>query len=255
MAELISTTEAKAWMRVDLSDDDTLIDELVRAATQYVEAYTGRQLQTAELTAYADWLGPYMLPVSPVQSVSSITYVDGDGATQTLAASVYDVDITKAPGLVRLAYNESWPTTRDTPNAITYTYKAGYASVITVANATDVFTVSARTFTNGDDVQVWNTGGGVPAGMSAYTTYYVIGVSDNTFQLSETSGGSAINVTDDGTGTNFIGLLPRELKTAIMMLAAHWYEHREAYSEDRSLSEVPMAVDRILTHHRIPRIA
>jgi hypothetical protein len=41
-------------------------------------------------------------------------------------------------------------------------------------------------------------GTGVPAGLTEGTTYWVVGVSGNTFQLSATQGGAAVNVTADG---------------------------------------------------------
>lgn len=62
-------------------------------------------------------------------------------------------------------------------------------------------------FQNGQRLRVKSTGT-APAGLSAGTSYYVIN-SDGVgrFQLSSTLGGSAIDITDEGTGIHTIGLM------------------------------------------------
>jgi uncharacterized phiE125 gp8 family phage protein len=72
--------------------------------------------------------GVIELPMPVLQSVSSITYVDNDGVTQTLSTSVYDVDVDHFPGRVLLKYGQVWPVTRVQRNAVTITLVAGYAS-------------------------------------------------------------------------------------------------------------------------------
>lgn len=71
----------------------------------------------------------------------------------------------------------------------------------TVVNATDVITSSAHGLTNGDLVTVTNSAGALPTGISAGVWYYVISATTNTFKLSATLGGSSIDMTSDGTGT------------------------------------------------------
>jgi len=44
--------------------------------------------------------------------------------------------------------------------------------------------------------------------------------------------------------------VPEPLKLAIKMLAAHWYENREA-SSSQPMTQVPLAVDRILAGYRV----
>ncbi|NVK33694.1 MAG: phage head-tail connector protein [Rhodobacteraceae bacterium] len=45
--------------------------------------------------------------------------------------------------------------------------------------------------------------------------------------------------------------VPENLRQSIRMLAAHWFEHREAVAED-ALEPVPFGVDRLLSTHRVP---
>lgn len=134
--EPLTTAEAKSHLRVDISDDDTLIDAYVKAARLLVERMTNRQLVTATYRLRMDhfWDSRYaknyeeiILPRSPLQSVSSITYLDVDGTSQTLASSVYTVHADDLPGRITLNDGEVWPTTQNgTRNTVTITYIAGY---------------------------------------------------------------------------------------------------------------------------------
>ena len=92
---------------------------------------------------------------------------------------------------------------------------SGIASVgtVTVANATDIWTLSAHGFTTGERVRLTNSGGALPADASATTDYYVSVIDANTFKL-YTSAANAIaagatgllDVSGDGTGTHTIRL-------------------------------------------------
>lgn len=132
--EPISLTEAKAHCRVetDFIEDDDLIEAFIAAARESCEARTGRQLVQA---TYALRLLDFPcedvieLPVPPLVSVSSITYVDGDGTTQTLSTDVYEVDPYTTPGRVVLKYGQVWPVPRTQRNAVTITFVAGYTEV------------------------------------------------------------------------------------------------------------------------------
>jgi hypothetical protein len=59
----------------------------------------------------------------------------------------------------------------------------------------------AHGLANGDHVLVWATiGAGLPTGLAEDTEYFVVGATTDTFQLSTTSGGAAINITAIGDG-------------------------------------------------------
>ncbi len=66
----------------------------------------------------------------PVQSIASITYIDVNGATQTLSTDVYALDST-IPSRIILKPNQSWPSTMNTPNAVTVEYVCGYGDAPT----------------------------------------------------------------------------------------------------------------------------
>jgi hypothetical protein len=82
----------------------------------------------------------------------------------------------------------------------------------TVDATSNVFSIVGSPYTFEDDTSVYVTSGTVsppnnsvpPAPLVANTEYFVINPSGQTFQLSATSGGAAINITDTGTGRQFI---------------------------------------------------
>lgn len=128
--EPLSLGDAKEHLRVDYTDDDDLISGLVTAARQHVEETTARALITQTWTLKLDSFPPdtILLPRPPLQSVTSITYLDSDGNSQTLSSDLYDVHTGDVPGRVTRGYNDTWPLTRGIPNAVTVTFVAGYGA-------------------------------------------------------------------------------------------------------------------------------
>jgi len=136
-SEPITSTEAKAQTRVDISDDDTLIGTDITAARQHLEGITRRAFveQTWDYTLPAFPAGAIVLPIQPVMSVTSISYVDSTGATASFSYGTspdtpkYDV-LTDGPRTrIIPKYNLTWPTTRDHGNAVTVRFVAGYSTV------------------------------------------------------------------------------------------------------------------------------
>lgn len=135
-SEPVTATEAKAHMRVDGSTEDTLIGNLIKAARVIVERKQNRQLITATWDAVFDRF-PYdrviRLPLPPLQSVTSIKYIDVDGVEQTFSSSKYTVVTNSVEGRIELNDGEAWPTTSNRIGAVTIRFVAGYGS-----NTTDV---------------------------------------------------------------------------------------------------------------------
>lgn len=126
----VTLEEARAHLRVIATDDDALILSLVRSATAYVERQLDMALmqRTLKLTldAFTDAIE---LPRGPVTEVVSVDYVDGDGAPQTAASSLYSTDLISRSQWVILNSDASWPTTLSAANAVSITYKAGFVTL------------------------------------------------------------------------------------------------------------------------------
>lgn len=134
----ITLDEAKAHARVpdDFTAEDAKLIGIMRSATEFFDGATGylaRAIirQTWDLTldrfpGYSD--EAIEIPLPPLISVSSVSYVDTAGATQTWSASEYQVDMASEPGRLLPAYNYRWPATRDQLAAVTIRFVAGYGS-------------------------------------------------------------------------------------------------------------------------------
>jgi len=177
----VTLAEAKSHLRVEHDEEDSDIRGLIAGAEDWFQQETGRQFVDKTFIEYRDnFANTMQLPHPPLDSVTSIVYVDTSGTTQTLATATYCVvDTDVEPGEVRLAYGQSWPALRGTPERdVRITYKAGYGA-------------------SGDEV-------------------------------------------------------PHSLKTGVKMLAGHWYEHREAASDGRPPTEIPLGVQAIAWQYKVP---
>jgi len=142
---------AKDHLKVTDTADDTLITNLIVAARQRCEDYTGRALITQTWQAFMDqwpfsndadalWEGTrtgpesiitgraegIVLPKPPLASVTHIkTYDDADVAT-TFAASNYFVDTATEPGRIVLRSGSSWPNPSRVANGIEVQFVCGY---------------------------------------------------------------------------------------------------------------------------------
>lgn len=137
----VSLAEAKEHLCVDYSDDDNLIGLYLNAAVAHLdgdEGILGRALvtqtwdQTIDDFPHGDDLA---LMLAPVQSVTSITYRDMDGNTQTFPAESYMLRNRHGLTWIHLKDDYTWPETDDEPDAVTVRFVAGYGDATAVPAA------------------------------------------------------------------------------------------------------------------------
>jgi uncharacterized phiE125 gp8 family phage protein len=125
----VLAAEAKANWRVDHSDEDDVITGLLEAATEHIESVLGYALITQtwrqDFAAFDDKL---RLDVGNLIAVSSITYYDGEGASQTLADTVYTALTDESGPYVALKPDQSWPATAERADAVRVTWTAGFGA-------------------------------------------------------------------------------------------------------------------------------
>ena len=100
------------------------------AATNHAEHITGLRLVSQTLDLYLDGFpadNEAILLDPPVQSVTSVTYIDDDGDEQTFAAENYILDAVSEPARLALAYDAEWPDTRWIINAVVVRFVSGVA--------------------------------------------------------------------------------------------------------------------------------
>ena len=139
--EPVTLDDQKVHLRLDTADDDAYVQSCITAARQWVEGQTHRALMAQTWDYNIDYGWPHRVglhridyPINPVKVqaspiVDSITYVDSDGASQTLAADQYTIVARTNSSYIVPAFDVSWPTVRHVPNAITVRFVAGYVTV------------------------------------------------------------------------------------------------------------------------------
>lgn len=175
-ADVLTLTEVKDQLRIDGSTEDAYLERLIKAAIAHVEGPYGIGviLASQEWALHLDnWPGVIEIPLYPVQSVTSIEYLDEQGSSQTLDTSRYRVDLVSNPARITREFNETWPSVRLVTNAITVNFEAGYSTI------------------------------------------------------------------------------PEDLKAAMLMIIAHWYEQRESVVIGTMASEVPQGAQAILNQYRV----
>lgn len=144
--EPVTLPEALFWLREDHQTDETkaVVEALIKAARTRAEMETNRAFVTQTLRLTMDGFPPsrpgdpmgaesvIRLPRPPIQSVTSIVYLDAQGVEQTLATTEYLVDARSLPARIVPAYGKSWPSIYDQINALTVTYIAGYGAAADV---------------------------------------------------------------------------------------------------------------------------
>lgn len=105
--EPVTLAEARTQLRIDGSDSDTEVTAMISAARDMVEQYTNRYWSLATVAIYFDKVPPgnssLYLPIADLQSVDSVTYLDGSKTEQTVTGFTVDL------GRQLLSLASGWP--------------------------------------------------------------------------------------------------------------------------------------------------
>ena len=125
----LTLAEAKAFCRVDIATDDALITALIAAARDFIEDMTSQVLEPeTRVFAFDRFDAAIVLPVAPVRSITSITWLDDTGAAQVLAPSAYRLVERNGEWRVYPAIAATWPTATSAEAAVMVTAQVGPAS-------------------------------------------------------------------------------------------------------------------------------
>jgi uncharacterized phiE125 gp8 family phage protein len=151
-SEPVTTTEVKTFLRIDSSDEDTLLGNLITTARQSAEAYTGRGLITQTWQMFMDtwpsglgdwWDGVRQLPITevhaikdikmpkpPLQSITHIKTYDDDDSATTFSSSNYYVSAYSGDyarnGRMSLRNSAAWPSYEREADGIEIQFVCGY---------------------------------------------------------------------------------------------------------------------------------
>ena len=133
----ISVEEVKEHLRIDSTYENQMFRSMVQAVGLIAENKTGRSLVQREYELLmddfpgdTDAITLLFPPLSASSTDLTITYLDeSSGDSTTLPATAYTVDYKSVPARVYPAYDNEWPdNVRDVRNAVTITYRSGYAT-------------------------------------------------------------------------------------------------------------------------------
>jgi len=134
---LLTLDEAKAHLRVDTTDQDSLITGLIAATESYLDGYSGvlgRAIRPQSWSVSFDFLAGWRacLPLGRLIEVESITYYDLDDTQQTFSTSnYYAINDAEGPAVI-VKNGVAWPATFVRPDAITIQWQCGF-DVVPVA--------------------------------------------------------------------------------------------------------------------------
>lgn len=223
VVEPVSLSRTKDWIRVDISDDDTLIDSLITMARRHLERHLWRAF---ELQTWDVWLDDWpsgqdyiALPYAPLLAVTHVKYTDSDSDLNAFSTDYWAADTDAEPGRVVLEYDETWPTVTLHPkNPINIRYTCGY-----------------------DDTEYTNQGDWATS--TDYSVNDIVRSSglDYVCTSAHTSG----TFDDDSANwTEYDSNTPDEIKLWIKQAVGYMYDNREA-----DLSKFPIWQ---LNHYQIP---
>lgn len=128
----VALIDTKLNLRVDHADEDTNIESLIAAATDYLEAPNGAIGKAFITQSWAlsvpcpDRDFRIHLPVTPVQSITSISYYDADDVSQTLTVGDFYLHGDEDWAYIEPKPGVTWPGVYDRLDAITVEFVAGF---------------------------------------------------------------------------------------------------------------------------------
>jgi len=101
--EPLSLAEARAWLRLDTTDEDATVTALIRAARGLVEQKTRRLLVTQQWRLVLDaWpvAGCLDLPLAPVRDILALRVFGQDGSAITVAPASVRLEAGRDPARI-----------------------------------------------------------------------------------------------------------------------------------------------------------
>lgn len=135
----ITRDEVKAHLRIGHDDENGKIDALIEAAVSHLDGpsgHLGRCLMPQTWRHFfPGWGDTHLRLALPDASDVVVTYVDPDGATQTLSSSLYEVVEDSLATVVIPTDGAVWPSVDYIANPVRVTAVHGYANAAAVPAA------------------------------------------------------------------------------------------------------------------------
>ena len=151
----VTVAEVKTYLRIDGTDDDTMLGNFITAATKTIESFLNRKcinqtwdfwldcfpyevkfdslipdgVTEGKLSEYISTKKFIEIPIFPLVSVTHLKTYDDDGTAYTMSSSDYIVDANSEPPRLSLKNSTTWPSTYLRPvNGIVIQFVVGYGA-------------------------------------------------------------------------------------------------------------------------------
>lgn len=125
----VELPEVKAHCRIDHTDDDAYLQELIYSVQDQLkdeyDIYLNEETYDLLLDKFPKTIEIWGWPIA---SITSVKYTDGDGNTQTVDSSNYTTDLFGKPARIAPIDSYTWPIPRDSINAVQVRFVTGFTS-------------------------------------------------------------------------------------------------------------------------------
>lgn len=249
----VTLSECKAYMKITSTAEDDLIADMIIAATNAIELYTGQYFVTRTVQGDFDSVFctnferyPFIsFRRAPLNTITSVQVLSDSSYTDE------DYQLKKRNhGFTRILFDDfDSSVLDDVPFPVRIITTVGYTSTGSITAFADngsggtTVTSAAHGLSNGKIVSI--------SGTTSYnSTYTITGVTTDTFDISETF------VADDATGT-WISGVPMDIKYAIMGYINFMHKNRNdcidagACAQVIKMSGFPAGVISAINRYRI----
>ena len=127
----LAVSQVKLHLAIDTDDADEYLKELIQDATDWLEDHYLVACCEQTWDEILDGFPPAGIPIElyrwPIQSVSSITYLDGSGGELTLSTSDWSTNLASIPPRIAPAGMNTWPANWANLGSVRIRFVAGAA--------------------------------------------------------------------------------------------------------------------------------
>lgn len=129
--EPVTLAEARAFLRLDDTGEDTLVTALITAARATLEAETRCAFVTQNWRLMLDCFPEetILLPLAPVSAVTTISLLARTEPDEVLSETLFDFDLGSEPPRIWRASGAAWPTAKRRVAGIVIDFTAGYGGM------------------------------------------------------------------------------------------------------------------------------
>lgn len=148
--------------------EDAFLNFAIKVATAFAEKQTNRQLMSATWFLFLDEFpsgrNTILLNRTPIQTISSITYTDTAGESQTIDPDQYVLNNSEEPAILQPISGTTWPTAINQVASVCIEFVSGYTEAAKVPENTrmGMFLIAADLWANRETIVIGRSVNQIP---------------------------------------------------------------------------------------------